>query len=607
MASISASISLYDKMSAPINKIISAMDSMISACANAEDGVNGAFDANKIYEARQALDRANDEMREFAKHAQLADDGVGKLLGSIGKLAAAAGIAKIAHDAVEFASNLAEVQNVVDVTFGSGASVIDEWSAKTLNAFGLNQLSAKKFAGTMGAMLKSSGLAGDAVAEMSMKITELSGDMASFYNLSGEEAFNKIRSGISGETEPLKQLGIDMSAASLEAYRLSQGMTTAYDKMSQAEKVQLRYNYLLQAAADAEGDYERTRFSFANQQKELNESWLSLTGQLATGFLPVLAMVMYGLNTMIGVISENIDWIAPLGAALVGIVGTMVIFTHTAQIAAAATKAWTMAQAALHAVMTMNTIAWVIIAIIALIGVIVAVANHIAKTGQIATTAFGVITGGINVVLQFFVQLWNAIKDICSNIPIAFNNAWYGAQSGLFTFVSTVLNGIHSIGEALNKLPFVEFDLSGLENAANNYANKAADAAGHIKDYNPITAFQDGWAADAYAKGAAWGDAKWNQWFGEDDATADVVSDVSAIAANTGSAADSLKTTTENLKYLRDIAEQDAVNRFTTAEIRIDMTNNNSIGSNMDLDGVISYLVDGVNEAMQNAAEGVYA
>lgn len=583
MASISASISLYDKMSAPINKIISAMDSMISACSDAEDGVNGAFDSRRILEARQALDRANDEMQEFARQSQLADDGVGKLLGTVGRLAAAAGIAKVAHDAIEFASDLAEVQNVVDVTFGSGASVIDEWSAKTLNAFGLNQLSAKKFAGTMGAMLKSSGLAGDSVAEMSMKIAELSGDMASFYNLSGEEAFTKIRSGISGETEPLKQLGINMSVANLEAFRLAQGMTKAYDKMSQAEQIQLRYEYLLNATSDAQGDFSRTIGSFANQQKLMQENWQSLTGQLATGFLPILATVMYGLNTMIGVISENIDWIAPLGAALIGIVGTMVIFTHTAQIAAAATKAWTMAQAALNAVMSMNPIAWVIIGVIALIGVIIAVANHIAKTGQVATTTFGVITGAVNVVAQ--------------TIKTAFQNSLLSVQGFFYSFVSVVLGCISQIAEAMNKLPFIDFNYEGLQAKADEYAGKAATAYGSKGSYD-----FGAW----YEQGAAWGDNKWNQWFGEDDTSA-VVSDVSAIAANTGSTANSLKTTSENLKYLRDIAEQEAVNRFTTAEIKIDMTNNNSIGSNMDLDGIISHLVDGVNEAMQTAAEGVYA
>lgn len=138
-------------------------------------------------------------------------------------------------------------------------------------------------------------------------------------------------------------------------------------------------------------------------------------------------MVLQGLNSLIGYVSENIDWIAPLTAGIVGITAAMVIFTHTTQIAAAATKVLTAVQAAWHAVMAMNPVAWVVIALIALIAVIVAVANHIAKTGTVATTTFGVICGGINVVIAFFKNLFGEIVTMCQNIPIAFNNAWAGA------------------------------------------------------------------------------------------------------------------------------------------------------------------------------------
>lgn len=117
------------------------------------------------------------------------------------------------------------MQNVVDVTFGQGASKINAWAKTTASAFGISELSAKQYSGTMGAMLKSMGLTTDASLNMSQKITELAGDLASFYNLDVDDAFTKIRSGISGETEPLKQLGINMSVANLEAYAMSKGIT----------------------------------------------------------------------------------------------------------------------------------------------------------------------------------------------------------------------------------------------------------------------------------------------------------------------------------------------------------------------------------------------
>lgn len=132
-------------------------------------------------------------------------------------------------------------------------------------------------------MLKSMGLTTDSVLDMSTKITELAGDLASFYNLDVDDAFTKIRSGISGETEPLKQLGINMSVANLEAYALSKGITTSYQKMSQSNQALLRYNYLLSVTADAQGDFSRTSDSWANQVKILQLNFDSLkasVGQL---------------------------------------------------------------------------------------------------------------------------------------------------------------------------------------------------------------------------------------------------------------------------------------------------------------------------------------
>lgn len=205
------------------------------------------------------------------------NSGVSKLGGSAKKgLTAVSGIitavigsavAKTAMECVNLASDLQEVQNVVDVTFGESAGTINDWSRQAATAFGLSELSAKQYTGTMGAMLKSSGIADEAIVQMSTDLVGLSGDFASFFNIANDEAFAKIRSGISGETEPLKQLGINMSVANLEAYALSQGIEKSYSAMTQAEQVTLRYNYLLSVSADAQGDFTRTSDSLANQQR----------------------------------------------------------------------------------------------------------------------------------------------------------------------------------------------------------------------------------------------------------------------------------------------------------------------------------------------------
>lgn len=151
----------------------------------------------------------------------------------------------------------------------------------------------------MGAMLKSMGLTTDSALDMSTKITELAGDLASFYNLDVDEAFTKIRSGISGETEPLKQLGINMSVANLEAYALSKGITTSYQKMSQSNQALLRYNYLLSVTADAQGDFSRTSDSWANQVKILQLNFDSLKANIGQLLITALTPLLKQLNRLV--------------------------------------------------------------------------------------------------------------------------------------------------------------------------------------------------------------------------------------------------------------------------------------------------------------------
>lgn len=230
---------------------------------------------------------------------------------AIGNLAAR-GIEKLSESfieagkkGIELASDLSEVQNVVDVTFGKDSSKINDWAQKALNAFGLSELSAKQYTGTLGAMMKSSGLAGDKVVKMSENLTGLAGDLASFYNLSQEDAFEKIRSGISGETEPLKQLGINMSVANLQAYALSKGIKTSYDKMDQASQTALRYSYLMSVSKDAQGDFARTQGSFANQTRLLKTNFEQLSAKVMIKTLPALTKIVQIGNDFISAFSSG--------------------------------------------------------------------------------------------------------------------------------------------------------------------------------------------------------------------------------------------------------------------------------------------------------------
>ncbi len=236
------------------------------------------------------------------------------------KIAKAIGSAFVTKQIIEFgkaaigvASDLNEVQNVVDTTFGTdGAIKVNEWARNAAEAFGESELQAKQFTSTLGAMFKSMGVGQADMEEMSMSLAGLAGDMASFYNLDPTEAFEKLRSGISGETEPLKQLGINMSVANLEAFALSEGITTAYNSMTQAEQATLRYQYIMSATADAQGDFADTSDSLANQQRILQLEIQTLAAEIGQDLMPIAQEILT-------IARDGIQWIGENKGALEGL------------------------------------------------------------------------------------------------------------------------------------------------------------------------------------------------------------------------------------------------------------------------------------------------
>ncbi|MVB11080.1 hypothetical protein CAFE_17820 [Caprobacter fermentans] len=225
-------------------------------------------------------------------------------VGAAGAVSLAA-IAPLAKTGLDYASSLTEVQNVVDTTFGQSASAIDSFAGTALKSFGISTLQAKQFSSTLGTMYKSMGVGADQTLTMSKNMTALAGDMASFYNLDPSEAFEKIRAGVSGETEPLKELGINMSVANLQAYAMSKGMKTNYSDMSQAQQATLRYNYLMQATADAQGDFSKTSGSYANQQRLFQENLQQVSGTVMSKVIPALSSGMQQLNGFLGSLDTN--------------------------------------------------------------------------------------------------------------------------------------------------------------------------------------------------------------------------------------------------------------------------------------------------------------
>lgn len=374
------------------------------------------------------------------------------------------------------------------------------------------------------------------------------------------------------------------------------------------------------------------------------DNW-SVISPIIYGVIAALAVYAAYLGIVKGIEIASAAATAIHSVAMSAKIGVMAALTGQ-------TMAATAAQMGYNGALYACPVVWIIVLILALIVVIFAVCNAIAKMTGIANSGFGVITGGVNVVIQFFKNLGltvanialgigNAIAALASNMMTAFHNAICSVQSWFYNLLSTALSVIEGICSALNKLPFVEFDYSGISSAADDYAAKASEAAGNKEDYQSISdafnegfttfdAFQDGWASDAFNAGAAWGDGiadkvsnfSLSDVFGQTDipnvgdytsgfndaiANSGVGDSIGNIDDNTGKIKDSLEVSEDELKYLRDIAEQEAINRFTTAEINVDMSGmQNTVNSGDDIDGFMTKLTDSVNEAVDNMTEGVH-
>lgn len=362
----------------------------------------------------------------------------------------------------------------------------------------------------------------------------------------------------------------------------------------------------------------------------------------------IIGPVVYGVVAALAAYATYVGITNAIDMISTGIKITMCVasYAHAAATGteASATAAATAAQYGLNTAMLSCPLTWIVVGIMALIIVLVALCNHFSGAGHIAQSTFGAICGGINVVIQYFknwglsvadifIGIWNAGGACATNVEIAFHNAISHVQALWYNMLSTALTVVSGICSALNKLPFVDFDYSGITGAADNYASKAAAAAGNTKDYASVPAafskgvktydtYQKGWVNDAYTAGAAWGDGVTskikntlsskatnipnannypNALASSNAATAANTADT---AKNTAKTANTLSASSEDLKYLRDIADREYVNKFTTAQIKVEMINHNNVNNDMDLDGMAEHLRSKIEEEMNAAAEG---
>lgn len=703
MASISTSIELYDRVSAPINKMLSALGNMCTAFESVETSMDSGFDTSAIEEARRATEQAALEVIQLGNDIEQNQDHQENYNRSVRSGASAMdGLTRKVAGLVATYVSLQTVSKAMDLsdTMTQTTARLDMMNDGLQTTEQLQQMIYQSAQRSRGSYQESA----DAVAKM--------GIMA-------KDAFNSNAELVAFVEQLNKQFtiaGTSQEGVSAAMLQLTQAMSSGVLRGEELNSVFEQAPTIIQSIADyldvpigqiremaAEGQIsseivknallsaaEETDAKFAQMPMTWGQVFTSVKNQALMAFQPVLdkineiannpdfqvfasnavgalsTIAMYLLQIMefagmvATFIGENWSIIAPIVMGIVTALGlyagaSMVINTINGisammestkaaaqMMATGATLAETAAQHGLNAALMACPLTWIILLIIAIIAIIYAVCSAIAKLTGVANSGFGVITGGINVVIQFFKNLGlsvanialgigNAIAALGSNMMTAFNNAICSIQSWFWGLLSTAMSVIEGICAALNKLPFVEFDYSGISAKADEYAAKAAEAEGNKQDYKSIgdafnegmstfDTFQDGWASDAFSAGAAWGDGVADSVSGafsmdsfeipEYEATgydaSQIPANIADTAGNTGSMADSMDITSEDLKYLRDIAETEVVNRFTTAEIKVEMTNNNNVSSDMDLDGMVDYLATGVNEAMEKAAEGVH-
>ena len=677
MATIRSQMVLNDGISGVLRKINTALNTTLNAFEQVQRASGRAVDTAQIQAARAALVQANrevDEMaegyRRAAEQEEILNKGLrngtnaaggllGKVKGIVATLAAGAGIKALLGLSDKMTSTTARLNFLVDD--GGSVEALEQKimasaqrsrsayldTASAIASMGANAGSAFESNDELIAFMEQINkqfVIGGATAEgQSAAMLQLTQAMAAGA-LRGEE-LNSILENAPGIARAIESY-MGIAEGSIKQYA-EQGLITAEvvknamfaaadETNAKFESMPLTWAQIatkMQNTALAAFDPVLTRLNQVANSAQFNTvingaiNGLAMLATVATGVLDLL------INGAAFVV-DNWSWISPI---VYGLVAAFIAYNAVALItnginaamalaegvkAAAlmmstgATFAQTAAQYGLNAALLACPITWIVVLVIALVAAIYAACSAIAKFTGIANSGFGVICGGINVVVQFFDNL-----------------------------LSTALTVVAGICEALNKLPFVEFDYSGITNAASDYAAKAAEASGNIQDFvsvgdafnegmSTFDTWQDGWVGDAFNAGANWGDgvasgisdavgglfdmdlgAATDYGAGGlgtggygDFAMDDLLGNTGQTAANTGAAADALSTSTEELEYLRDIAERDAINRFTTAEVRIDMTGmTNRIEGGADLDGVISTLTDGFTEALLTAAEGVHA
>lgn len=294
-----SSTAFADKTAQAFSKISNAAKNMVSGVVSTLGKFGSALTLN-----RGNLNNLTNGMSGFRATTSSTISSVGSLTKQI---AAASGVylglygaIKGIKSSIDFASSLTEVQNVINVTFGKSAKVIEDFAKTSIQQFGLSELSAKQTAGRYQAMGTALGIPTKQMANMSVELTKLSADMASFYDVAQSDVAKSLQSVFTGTTAPMRRYGVDLTVATLEEYAHKRGIDAKIKSMSQAEKMMLRYAYVMERTGAAQGDFERTIHTWHNQMTLLKENFRELSGVIGTGFINALKPVVEAINGVMG-------------------------------------------------------------------------------------------------------------------------------------------------------------------------------------------------------------------------------------------------------------------------------------------------------------------
>lgn len=701
MANISTSIQLYDKISAPIYKMLAALDNLTGAFESVDSSMDGGFDSSKIEEARRQTEQAaqevvqlgeeiedNTESQEgFNKSVRSGSSDMGGLTNKVMGLVGAYMSLQTVTKALELSDTMTQTTARLDM-MNDGLQSTEQLQQMIFNSAQRSRGSYQDSA--------------DAVAKMGIMAKDAfksNGELVAFVEQLNKQ-FTIAGTSQEGVSSAMLQLTQAMSSGVLRGEELNSVFEQAptiiqsiADYMNvpigkirdMAQEGQISSaivkNALLSATEETNAKFEQMPMtwgqvftSIKNQalmsfqpvlnkiNKIANNPQFQAFATNAVGALSMIAMCLVDIMDFAGAIvmfiSDNWTFIAPviwgivaaLGAytiasAIVSTMNTVHAISESVKaakqkMATGATFAETAAQYGLNAALLACPLTWILVIIIAVIAAIYAAVAAINKITGSSISATGIIVGALTTAVAFIWNLFLSLLDLVLGIINYVVNPWIafanffgnlfndpiGAIVHLFgDMADNILGLLESIAKALDKVfgsnlaSAVQGWRSGLssmvESVANEYGNGSYEKVMDGLNLSSESLGLKRWAyTDAWNTGYAWGEGIENSisglFGGEDKTPFDDAARMSTYAAdtatNTGKTADALEITNEDLKYMRDIAERDVINRFTTAEIKVDMTNNNTINKDMDLDGVVDYLATGVNEAMERAAEGVH-